>query len=469
MTNNPYTSEYHDYLESLKDKLDQASLSQQSQPQSQSQSVPPYIKLQPNPYTDIVYINKKAKKPLIQYAASIALIIIAGVSIISFATQGVLIAFEKYNTKQNTIYVGTEKTVDDIKNLYVRADLEKEVFENMVTDVVTETANATNTGKNTAAEIQKYFNINIPGVTKIGFDNTVTDEFLTENLNKYSATTLVLGGPRQDVNTETVGSDDEVEADNYDIAEKAILPILRSKAYAIADLDTGEIVYEKEADTIYPIASISKLMTALVATEKMDLQDVAIVSKDATNAYGGQGGLKLGEKIRLSELMYPLLMESSNDAAEVFADHYGHQLFMDEMNKKAAELNMVDTYYNDPSGLDPQNSSTPKDLIKLVRYIWKKDASIFSITRVKQFSIKGHTWLNRNPQLPLVGYVGGKNGYIDQALQTTASIFEIPVAKGGTRKLVIVVLKSNDKNGDVLKLINFVKRSVIYTPPVEVK
>ena len=156
-------------------------------------------------------------------------------------------------------------------------------------------------------------------------------------------------------------------------------------------------------------------------------------------------------------------MESSNDAAEVFADHYGRQAFMDEMNKKTKIIGMENTYYNDPSGLDPKNSSNPKDLLKLVKYIWSKDPSIFAATRVKQFSIKGHTWFNRNAQLPLAGYVGGKNGFIDQALQTTASIFEIPTLKGGTRKVVIVILKSNDKNGDVVKLINFLKRSVVYT------
>jgi D-alanyl-D-alanine carboxypeptidase len=137
---------------------------------------------------------------------------------------------------------------------------------------------------------------------------------------------------------------------------------------------------------------------------------------------------------------------------------------MDEMNKKAKSIGMENTYYNDPSGLDPKNSSNPQDLLKLVRYIWGKDPSIFAATRVRQFSIKGHTWLNRNAQLPLSGYVGGKNGFIDQALQTTSSIFEIPTLKGGTRKVVIVILKSNDKNGDVVKLINFLKKSVIYTP-----
>ncbi len=156
-------------------------------------------------------------------------------------------------------------------------------------------------------------------------------------------------------------------------------------------------------------------------------------------------------------------MESSNDAAEVFADNYGHQNFLDEMNKKAKSLEMNETYYGDPSGLDPKNTSTPLDMLKLVQYIWKTNPSIFATTRVKQFSIKGHTWYNKNRQLPITGFVGGKNGYISQSLQTTASIFEIPTLKGGNRKVVIVVLKSADKDGDVNKLIKFLKNSVVYS------
>jgi D-alanyl-D-alanine carboxypeptidase len=224
------------------------------------------------------------------------------------------------------------------------------------------------------------------------------------------------------------------------------------------------VIIEKNSDTVYPIASISKLMTAVVARELMDMQTVAIVSRDASRTYGAQGGLALGEKIRLRDLLFPLLMESSNDAAEVFSDQYGNAKFLEAMNKKASELGMVNTYYRDPSGLDPQNTSTPKDLFALVRYIHTKDPEIFDMTRVKQFSIKEHTWYNRNRLLTFSGFVGGKNGYIDQARQTTASLFEVPLAKGGIRTVVIVILRSDAKDTDVSKILNYLKKSVVYQP-----
>jgi len=448
MENNPYKADYHKYLEDLKSSLEQSDSYVKSEPVAESQYV----------------VERGNKKTWLKYGLGLVAFVIVGVSVISFATQSALLFFDTKNDTRSApmaVKSDQEKVNDELKKIYVRADLNKDVFATPTVPVVETVAVAE---KKADIDVTKYFNINIPGVSRIGYDESLGNQFLTDNINKYSDKTLVIG--TRDIPDENApgGGYDETLEDKYDTIDKAVLPVLSSRAYLIADLDSGEIILEKNSDDIHPIASVSKLMTAVIATEKMNLQQVAIVSRDATNAYGGQGGLTLGEKIRLSDLVFPLLMESSNDAAEVFADHYGHQDFMDEMNIKASSLGMENTYYNDPSGLDPKNSSTPKDLLKLVRYIWKHDPTIFDTTRVKQFSIKGHTWLNRNAQLPLAGYIGGKNGFIDQALQTTASIFEIPTLKGGTRKVVIVVLKSNDKNGDVIKLINFLKKSVVYTP-----
>jgi hypothetical protein len=443
MENNPYNNNYHAYLESLRSNLDNADS---------------YVNSGHNTGVEVLE-NVKTKPSLLKLSLISFGAIVIGISVISFLTQGLLFVFDKdKNPAPIVVQTDQQKVEDELKKIYVRADLNKDIFAS--SDEATTTMEIKE-----VFDITKYFNVNIPGVSRIGYDESFGNDFLTDNINKYSASTLVIG--QRDILDENIpggaGYDETLE-DRYDIVDKAVLPVLSSRAYLMADLGTGEIILEKNPDTVYPIASISKLMTAVIATQKMNLQDIAIVSRDATNTYGAQGGLKLGEKIILSDLIYPLLMESSNDAAEVFADHYGRQAFMDEMNKKAKSIGMENTYYNDPSGLDPKNSSNPKDLLKLVRYIWQNDPSIFAATRVKQFSIKGHTWTNRNAQLPLAGYVGGKNGFIDQALQTTASIFEIPTLKGGTRKVVIVILKSNDKNGDVIKLINFLKKSVVYTP-----
>jgi hypothetical protein len=491
MENNPYKADYHKYLESLRSDL------------NNSDSYVRSDKIYDQSFNQGTTSAESKKGLLIRYGLRAVFISIVCVFVLA---QGVFFVFDKINAKSNiandtnqdSVYL--EKLNDNLKNVYIRTDLDKDVFATNTkvlassTEVEVKglnklTSSAEIKGLNTYStssmfvaiseyfklkeekvsdfDITKYFNVNIPGVSRIGYEESLGNSFLTDNINKYSDKTLVIGERGSPDGMSIGGGDilpDDFATDKYDILPKAYIPVLSSKAFLLADLDTGEIILDKKSSDVYPIASVTKLMTSVIATEKMNLQDIAIVSKDATNAYGAQGGLSLGEKIRLSDLIFPLLMESSNDAAEVFADHYGHQNFLDEMNKKADFIGMMNTYFNDPSGLDPKNSSTPNDLLKLVRYIWKNDQSIFNTTRVKQFSIKDHTWLNRNAQLPINGYVGGKNGYIDQALQTTASIFEIPTAKGGVRKVAIIILKSNDKNGDVIKLINFLKNSVVYTP-----
>lgn len=275
---------------------------------------------------------------------------------------------------------------------------------------------------------------------------------------------------------EALGSDDSSEAllngsssnsadlNQYSIANEANFPKLSSKSYLAADLQTGEIILEQNDTLVAPIASVSKLMTAVIAEEHMDMQKLAIVSRDSYNTYGTQGELLLGEKIKVYDLMYPLLTESSNDAAEVLADAYdkGHDAFMALMNKKAVELGMNDTYYEDPSGLNPKNVSSVHDLLKLGRYIYQKHPNLYSMTRVRQYAILKHTWFNQNRFLNYDTFLGGKNGYIDESKKTTVSLFDVTMARGGKRQVVIVLLKSDDREGDALKIINFLKKNAYY-------
>lgn len=268
-------------------------------------------------------------------------------------------------------------------------------------------------------------------------------------------------------NTEGLGSDDSSATTTggvYRLSNIDSFPRLSARAYLAADLVTGEIIVELNEQYAAPIASVTKLMTALVAHDQMDMQKYAIVSRDSYNTYGTQGELLLGEKIRVQDLMYPLLMESSNDAAEVIADAYdkGHDAFMGEMNKQAAALGMVDTYFEDPSGLNPKNVSTVRDLMVLGRHIHKHSPIIYDMTRVKQYAIRKHQWFNKNRFLTYDSFIGGKNGYIDESKKTTVSTFDIPLARGGKRTVIIVLLKSDDREGDALKIINFLKKNAIY-------
>ena len=300
-----------------------------------------------------------------------------------------------------------------------------------------------------------------------GVSSAVVDSVSIQNSNLNTPAVVARSTEDQgsDDGTDVNGSSTGLKIDRapqYRLNDVGHFPALLAKSFLVADLKTGEVIKESQDTKAYPIASMSKLMTALIAHQKMDPKQMAIVSKSSYNTFGTQGELLLGESIRVSDLMYPLLMESSNDGAEVIADAYGHVDFMSEMNKKALSLGMNDTYYNDPSGLDAKNVSTVEDEFKLAKYIYEKAPVIFDMTRVRQFEIINHRWYNKNKILNINSFLGGKNGFIDESRQTTASLFDIQLAKGGKRIIAIVLLKTNDREGDIVKIINFLKKNGYY-------
>lgn len=239
------------------------------------------------------------------------------------------------------------------------------------------------------------------------------------------------------------------------------VPNTSALAYVISDVETGEVIIEKNKDLVLPIASISKLITALVAQENMDMHDLVTVSRSSIETYGNTGGLRQNEQILVTDLFYPLLMESSNDAAEILAESFGKEAFIKKMNEKAKELGMMNTSFDESSGLSEKNVSTADDLRILMEYITKKHPEIWDITRVRQYAIKGHSWGNGSALARKSNFIGGKNGFTYEANRTTASIFEVSV-EGGKRKIAVSLLKSNERESDVDMLLRFVSNWVGY-------
>ncbi len=246
-----------------------------------------------------------------------------------------------------------------------------------------------------------------------------------------------------------------------------------AESYLVADVETGEIILEKNADTPYPMASVSKLLTAIVAKEQIDARHIATVSKDSYNTYGTEGELSSGEKILVSDLYYPLLIESSNDAAEVLADDFGRDAFLKLINQKAAALGMYSTSYEDPSGLSANNVSTAHDLAMLGLHIYSEYPEILDITRVKQYAIYNHTWANANLFLTYPNFLGGKNGFINEAKKSTLSYFKVFLRGSSTdskaegRPLMIVLLRSNDRDADAAGLLSFVAKNIRYEADIK--
>jgi D-alanyl-D-alanine endopeptidase (penicillin-binding protein 7) len=152
-------------------------------------------------------------------------------------------------------------------------------------------------------------------------------------------------------------------------AHKAVY--LRSSSALVLDADTGEVVIDKNADAVTPIASITKLMTAMVILDRnLDLnQNIVISRDDADSLKGTRSRLRPGAVLTRGELLLIALMASENRAAAALGRTYpgGLEPFVAAMNAKAAALDMRDSRFVDPTGLSPQNVSSARDLVKLVR------------------------------------------------------------------------------------------------------
>jgi len=240
---------------------------------------------------------------------------------------------------------------------------------------------------------------------------------------------------------------------------KSSFPKLSATAFMIADINNGAIIYEKNKNKSMPIASLSKLTTAIVAMEEMEQNKYITITKEMLSAgYGDYGSLRRGEQLKVNELLYPLLLSSSNDASFVLAMDYGKEDFTSKMNEKVSSLDMKETFYEEPSGISENNVSSAEDLFKLSQYIYQNKKWIFDITSLKSVN----SWRNSNYFAGDKGYLGGKNGYTDEAMETAVNLFSIPLSSPENRELAIVLLHSNDRENDSLKILKWLKENVAY-------
>lgn len=210
-------------------------------------------------------------------------------------------------------------------------------------------------------------------------------------------------------------------------------------------------LYAKNADFKVPIASLTKVMTAVVSLETYKLTDIIEVKKENTEVTPTVIDLKPGEKISVESLLYGLLMHSGNDAALALASgKMTNDEFVSTMNTKALELGLSNTKFKDPAGLDDQGVSSAMDIAILFSYALKNPEfqKIVATSDMAVTSEDGsivHTLKNSNRlttgELPLPGIIGGKTGYTPDAGHTLVS-----AATQNNQTLVGVVLKTNSNS-----------------------
>ena len=193
----------------------------------------------------------------------------------------------------------------------------------------------------------------------------------------------------------------------------------------LIDADSGRVLYEQNAGQRRYIASITKLMTALVALESGHaLDEIVTILPEYVGAEGSSMYLQAGEKMTLETLLYGLLLSSGNDAALAVAGVCagGTELFVAEMNRRAALLGMHDTTFKNPSGLTEEgHCSTAADMAKLAAACMQRE-EIARIVATRSITMEGRTFTNHNKLLwHYDGCVGMKTGYTERSGRTLIS------------------------------------------------
>lgn len=217
----------------------------------------------------------------------------------------------------------------------------------------------------------------------------------------------------------------------------------------LVDTDSGRILYSKDIHNKRSVASISKIMTAIVAIESGKLDDVVCISDEIDKAYGSGIYIKKGEHIKLEDLVYGLMLRSGNDAALAIAKYVGGSVpnFVSMMNDKAKELGMKNSIFNNPSGLDEEddgNLSTAYDMSLLISYAIKNE-EFKKIVGTKKYNVQTdmnvYSWTNKNRLLFSYKYTtGGKTGFTQNARRTLVTT----ASRDGLNLAVVTLNDGND-------------------------
>lgn len=210
------------------------------------------------------------------------------------------------------------------------------------------------------------------------------------------------------------------------------LASLYAQSAVLVDGDSGRVLFSKNGQEQRPMASTTKIMTCIVALERADLEDIAVVSSYAASMPEVRLGVRSSEKYYLKDLLYSLMLESHNDAAVVIAEHVGGSVegFAQLMNEKAKEIGCTATHFITPNGLDAQDeegihSTTAEDLAHIMKYCITdspKKEEFLKITQTVSYGFqdadgkRSFSCNNHNAFLHMMeGALSGKTGFTGQA------------------------------------------------------
>ena len=218
-------------------------------------------------------------------------------------------------------------------------------------------------------------------------------------------------------------------------------------SYILMDGDSGRVLESKNKDTPLLIASISKIMTCILAIENGNLEELVTVDESVLKSYGSGIYISIGEEIKLIDLLYGLMLRSGNDAAIMISSFISgsEEEFVKLMNQKAKEIGMKNTVFYNSSGLDNTtrgNLSTAYDMAILTKYAMKNETYKEIVSTKKhtvKTNLKTYIWHNKNKLLSYDYITGGKTGYTEKAKRTLVS-----TASKNNINLIVVTIKDTD-------------------------
>lgn len=297
---------------------------------------------------------------------------------------------------------------------------------------------------------------------------TILSFYLVYSDQKVSRDTALIGFPQAEAgavaNFQTAFLLPISEPTYFPIRDTTVpVPELTAKSFLIYDTKNDKIIFSKEPGRTLPIASLTKLLTAVIALEILNHEEIISITADSFNVDGEGADFRLEEQFYLKDLLGAMLVKSSNDAAFAVAktvETKTGENFLATMNRKARQIGMSRSHFMDPAGLNDEGYTTARDLLRLARYsknypsIWEwlglhsLDISSADARWSHYFESTNKLWTSM-PNLS-----GGKTGYTDGALGCMIVEENLPEYQSS---LVIIVLGSNDRFGEVQKLSNWSK------------
>ncbi len=238
----------------------------------------------------------------------------------------------------------------------------------------------------------------------------------------------------------------------------AIAPDLEINAEAFiseeSNLENSQILLSKNSDAILPIASLTKLMTAVVVLDNYNLADEVKVSRTADSLQAVLTDVKIGTTMPVENFLEVMLVASSNKSAYALAEKMGEQKFVGLMNQKAQSIGLQKTFFGDPTGLSPKNVSSAQDLAKLAEYILKNYPKIAEISRIKQLHIFGLGDIGNTDQLlgQIPDIVCSKTGF---TIEANGCLLLVINNQKNNDYLINVILGANDRFAEMGKIINW--------------